>query len=330
MAQILLHIGAHKTGTSFLQRTLEANRRKLAEAEIHYPDLGPNAGHHILVAPWIDVPEIPAHYFGKGGPNGLWDRVVQTGAERNGTLILSAEPFSRGAPQRVNMADLAERLSTFEDVRVLYVARRQPEFLQSLWLQVAKTAARPPAFDNFVANALASGMASGVWLDHAAVLDHVLQGFRPAQVTVWDYDTVREAPGGLLRAFLALADAPELAAELEPVEARQANVSPDPLGFYAAARITRPMRPAPDLVASATHALKARDHRRNTILTRKQYESVLDVFAPSNARLTRMVREFQPEFRFAPEDVRPALRYREELANPDWVRLARAVAKIGQ
>jgi len=123
MARVFLHIGGHKTGTSFLQSMFHRNRALLARDAIHYPDIGPNNAHHALVRPWIVTPDIPDRFFGRAGADGVWERLTDTYAAMAGTLFLSAENFSRVRPTRVDMADLARRLAPFEEVRGL-VARR--------------------------------------------------------------------------------------------------------------------------------------------------------------------------------------------------------------
>jgi len=324
MARLILHIGAHKTGTSYLQRVFFRNRKLLAQHGIHYPDLGPNPAHHILSAPWIDIPEIPASHYGKGGPDGLWQRFVDSHADLPGTVFLSGEPFSRGAPQKVDMPDLARRLSRFEDVRVVYTVRGQPELVQSIWLQVAKTVS-PPPFRAFLRGAMQIRMGSGLWLDHGDVLDHVLTGFAPEQVTLLDYDTIRRGPGGVTQAFLDLIGSDLTADALTPVDAAQSNISPDPLATWIATRISAPHRAPPELIRQVGTALAIPEGRRSSAFTRDEYAALLDLYRPLNEALVRRVSATQPDFAFATPDAPPDLIWRDMVGMAGWAHIARTL-----
>jgi hypothetical protein len=124
MAKVVLHIGAHKTATSYLQDAFYRNRALPESAGLYYPHVGPNNAHHALAAPWLNIRDITDSFYGIRGPEGLWDTVISTYATRPGTVFLSAENFTRCFPKKVDMAELAERLGAFEEVRIVYTMRR--------------------------------------------------------------------------------------------------------------------------------------------------------------------------------------------------------------
>jgi len=161
MARLFLHIGAHKTATSYLQALFHHNRQTLSKAGLHYPFIGPNTAHHSLAASWLDMPDLPPSFFGAEGPDGLWDRaILHPYANRTDTLFLSAENFSRFSPQRVDMADLARRLAVFDEVRIVYTLRAQTEMLASLWVQIARDR-KAPTLRGYLERVLATGMGGG-------------------------------------------------------------------------------------------------------------------------------------------------------------------------
>jgi hypothetical protein len=329
MAHVILHIGAHKTATSFLQRQLFFHRTQLEKHQIYYPDLGPNPAHHILATPWISLPEIDPADLGAGGPDGLWRDLVTTYAHRPGTLFLSAEVFSRAAPEAVNFTDLRSRLAAFDSVQVLYVMRRQPELLQSIWLQVLKSGT-PPPFDRFLAHALRHDLASGLWLDHTRVYEALLQGFDPTQITLWDYDQLRQAPGGVLQAVLDLLQLPLRADGFPALPPQQANPSPDPLASYAAYRLSAPHHPGASLMQRAHQALIHLPKGRHTLFTRSQYQAVLDRFVPLNTQLITRHAPYQPDValtmsRHPPDD----LLWRDQIGNMFWLDLLNQMQKAG-
>lgn len=99
--KLVLHIGAHKTATTTIQRVLAKNRTKVAKFGVWYPaysELFPTMSDHYA---HLDVakglmgdskrftPEKVERFFSK-----LHERAVETpGIE---TVLISAEPFYRG------------------------------------------------------------------------------------------------------------------------------------------------------------------------------------------------------------------------------------------
>lgn len=339
MARLLLHIGAHKTATSYVQRLFHTNRHLLADHGILYPDIGPNRAHHILVTPWISVPEIPEASFGrktlsqrllgKSLPDSFFEDFVRKHARQKGTVFLSAEIFSRAEPQSVDMKDLARRLAPFEDVRIVYTVRHQADYIQSIWLQVAKSG-KAPRFDQFLANALDRKMASGLWVDHGKVIDHVLTGFSPDQLIVLDYETIRRHPEGMAGPFLGLMDSTLRFHDLKDIDRREANISPDPLATWLAHAIRWPSPVKPGLVRNLQLSLdlirERHGKKRTTLYAREEYERVGTVFAEANAGLARWLQTGQPGARLSAPALPENLLFREELTIPDWTALARQAA----
>ncbi|AJE44726.1 hypothetical protein [Celeribacter indicus] len=314
MAHLLLHIGAHKTGTTYVQRTLFRNRARLAEAGVFYPDLGPNPAHHVLTAKWIPDPAFARCLAGAGGIDALWHRVVTGYADREGTLILSGEPFSRLAPARVDFAELAEMVRPFASVRLVYVVRDQVGLIQSVWQQVVKSG-RMPNLANFVDHAIAEGLASGVPVDHGLVLDQVTRGFAPERITFLDYRSARRHPGGVLAAILAAAGLDGLCDGLEAPPPGDRNSSPPPLAHALAARIARPGPATPRLIDTVERVLA--DHfgaRPRSALTLSQIAAIREGFAGRNAALAQRIRAVQPDFALSPDPVET-----EELVTPHHV-----------
>ena len=98
MRRLYLHVGLHKTGTSYLQRLLFENRGLLAEAGLGLgPFQDPASGSHHPILAAIE----------REGPEAVFARAAETPGER---LLISAEELSqemheparlpRGAPRR--------------------------------------------------------------------------------------------------------------------------------------------------------------------------------------------------------------------------------------
>ena len=93
MPRLILHVGAHKTGTSYLQSVFYQNRAVFERSGVYYPAIGPNDAHHALAAVWLNLPDIPARFFGRTGPEGLWQRTMDD-------LLKEMESYERPAPRR--------------------------------------------------------------------------------------------------------------------------------------------------------------------------------------------------------------------------------------
>lgn len=324
MADLILHIGAHKTATSFLQRTLSLNRGLLARHGLIYPKIRHYPAHHILAGPWIDVDGVPPAHYGPGGPDGLWRRFVDDHAGLRGTVLLSAEVFSRAETGRVDMADLARRLDPFDSVRVVYTVRQQPAFLQSIWLQRARSAPVPP-WSAFYRKAMDTGLASGLWLDHGRVWDLLRQGFPPDRITFLDYDTIRRESGGVLGAFLRLAGVSLTADDLKPAPPAQSNISADPLRVLIATRMAEPNPIPDDLIVTLAAARPFGPDRPTSLFTRAEHDALTAAHAPLNEALEARVRPQQPDFAVSPPAVPGDILWRDKLDSRHWARIARSL-----
>ncbi len=325
MAKVFLHIGGHKTGTSFLQSMFHRNRDVLARDAIHYPDIGPNNAHHALVRPWIVTPDIPDRFFGRAGPDGLWERLTNQYADAPGTLFLSAENFSRIRPTRVDMADLARRLAPFEEVQVIYTMRRQTELIPSVWTQVAKSR-KAPGLRRTIGNALKERRVLGVPIDHGSVYAQILEGFAPQQIRLLDYSAICRARGGILGSFLALLGSTLDPAAFRPLDNDQlANVSPDPVAMFMACHIVRGGPPSPLLVEAIRKTVCPGPGKRTSVLTRSEHTIIQGRFADSNRLLAERVQPVQPGFTFDADDGLPPPFCREDITQQTWIDIATAL-----
>lgn len=326
MSRIILHIGTHKTATTTLQQTLHANRVELASSGIIYPDTPPSTGHHILAADWID-PIIPAGFdftMPEGGPTRMWREIADGHAKSDRTVFISAEAFSRGAPKRMDMKAFRALVAPFEKVELVCVLRDQLSYLQSVYMQLLKNRV-PQAFPAFFNESLASGMAAGVWLDFGALYDHVLTGFAPEEVRFMSFNSLKAHPDGVVGAMLDLIPGAPSASSLRAVNGGQSNVSPDPLGGWAACRISAPQKCPPKLIALATRTVKAEfgEDCRTMLYTRQEIERLIAHFEPMNQEFERRVRLIQPDFSLPPLRPKEGDIGRDQIKDSFWVRLAR-------
>ncbi len=128
--RVYLHVGAPKTGTTYLQDRLAANRRDLAEHDVHYP-LGINSSHFRPALDLIDV-----SWGGqRESARGEWERLMDRVRRLDDTVLVSHEILAGARPSQVKraMADLAD-----SEVHLVYSARDIARQIPAEWQEGVK------------------------------------------------------------------------------------------------------------------------------------------------------------------------------------------------
>lgn len=240
MGRLILHIGAHKTATSYMQDVLALNEDLLASRDVIYPNIWPNNAHHVLTAPWR--PEITETTgFTPDDADRWYSKLVRDHGKSDRTVILSAEPYSRCAQGETDFSELAARVEGFDEVVILYVLRHQWELLQSLYLQFTTDWRRPPRFEMMLANAMKETRVAGVPLDHEWVIDHAMKGFGQENIHFASYEKIKDTPAGVMTPIVDLLGWDGLPEGFQPH--KRSNVSADPLATYVAHRLNTNVAP---------------------------------------------------------------------------------------
>ena len=132
---VFLHVGAPKTGTTYLQDRLGLNARSLAAHDVHVPTGSP------LVSPALFQFRAALDLLGQdwggqpGHAAGAWDALARKVRRRSGTVIISHEILAPASPDRVAkvMADLGD-----SEVHVLYSARDLARQVPAAWQESIK------------------------------------------------------------------------------------------------------------------------------------------------------------------------------------------------
>ncbi|MBA2559849.1 MAG: hypothetical protein H0V07_08175 [Propionibacteriales bacterium] len=145
--RVFIHIGAPKTGTTFLQRVLKQNSEAMAQAGVLYPKLRHEA-HHTAV--WALRKTFDDTDKGAAFAN-HWDRLVRQSRGWTGdTVVISSELFcfSRGPT-------LTKVLTAFGDaeVHVVYTARDLIRQVPAVWQEQVKNRQDMP-YQDFLADVL--------------------------------------------------------------------------------------------------------------------------------------------------------------------------------
>jgi hypothetical protein len=127
---VYLHIGAPKTGTTYLQERLYANRVSLAEQGIHYP-VGPEpdmfgAALDLIDRQWGGLREVV---------RGEWDALVGRVAAVRGTAVVSHEILAGATPEQI---ERAKRDLAGVELHLVYSARDIARQIPAEWQESVK------------------------------------------------------------------------------------------------------------------------------------------------------------------------------------------------
>lgn len=137
--RVYLHIGAPKTGTTYVQDRLAVNARTLAANGVHFPSGSP------LVSPGLFQFRAALDLLGQdwGGPpghaEGSWEALVRRTKRRSGTVVVSHEILAPATPNQVAraMRDLAG-----SEIHVVYTVRDLARQLPAAWQESIKQGRR--------------------------------------------------------------------------------------------------------------------------------------------------------------------------------------------
>jgi hypothetical protein len=137
--RVYLHIGAPKTGTTYLQDRLTGNVKTLAEHDVHFPT------GSATVSPGLFQFRAALDLLGQdwGGPaghaRGSWDTLVRKIQRRSGTVIVSHEILAPATPAQVAKA-MRDLRGT--EVHVVYTVRDLARQLPAAWQESIKQGRR--------------------------------------------------------------------------------------------------------------------------------------------------------------------------------------------
>jgi hypothetical protein len=161
----VLHIGAPKTGSTFLQELLWANHDVLTTQGVHM--LGENQGQHYRAG--HDLRGIP---FDPADPGvdwtGAWDRMAERArTSEHSTVVISDEHLAALPPEQVDRAVGSLRP---REIHVVYCTRDLPGLMPSEWQEFVKHGATA-TYDDWAEAVLSSaeeGPGRWFWRVHDA------------------------------------------------------------------------------------------------------------------------------------------------------------------
>ena len=172
MTQLYLHIGPHKTGSTFIQKVFFDHRERLGELGVHYPNLGfaGQFGQHDAVEKVRTLEQQP-----------LQEYLAQfIGGELN---FVSSENFDR-----LNQYEVRKLRNALPgvDVKIVYYYRNHIDLLPSWWQEDVKHGSTVSFFE-YVLPHILRPFASNI-VNPAIVLDLYASVFGKDNIVIIDYN----------------------------------------------------------------------------------------------------------------------------------------------
>ncbi|MCF3643365.1 sulfotransferase domain-containing protein, partial [Rhizobium sp. TRM95111] len=190
--RVVMHIGPHKTGTTYMQANFWHHAKALQERGWLYPAIGERVGiaHHDLAD--------NGHHFLKQEGHAYDDlkRVIEQADERKLNVLLSSEGFRRWKPQHFKAI---RRMIGNRSLEIVYTLRDPYDMFYSFWAQKVKNGATfslPEHMRQHFTDPFASHL-----LNPLIEIEPVLK-LKGARYTVLLYDRLRREKRDICQFFL--------------------------------------------------------------------------------------------------------------------------------
>lgn len=140
--RVYFHIGAPKTGTSYLQELLFRNRSSLESQGILYAASRPSDQFRAM----LDLRGVDWHGHSDPAVSGAWDRIARRSRRWPGTVLFSEESLAVASREQARRAILSVQPA---EVHVVYTVRDLGRMIASAWQQTIRTSGRK-SFDQYL------------------------------------------------------------------------------------------------------------------------------------------------------------------------------------
>ncbi len=197
MTRFIVHIGPHKTGTTYLQAVLHTMRDALHPHGVHIPAI------------WNAAPDVPSHMklvrsIREGDLGTVQAQIADMLANRYEYVVISCEALSRLEPAHI--IQLRALLGS-APVTIVYYVRRATERLPSLWQERVKHGYHE-TLTEFLADHLSRKDKSELW--DSLMIDRYRDVFGVTNIALISYSFLTDSSIDIARHFfsamLALSD----------------------------------------------------------------------------------------------------------------------------
>ena len=272
--QVTIHIGTYKTATSAIQWALARNDRALGRVRAKYAESGLNAPlskHLHLFDRIIDGGYNRQRHLTHKGEDYIGQLLLEVQEPGVDHLLLSEEELSYPSPA---VAQYLSPLQDIANVEIVMVVRRQPEFLESLYLQFLKEPLREltGTFEEFLESDYAR------YGDFGAILAMWEDVFGRESITVMDFDDLRN--GDVVVNFANQVGLPK--GLKGPDHDINPSVTPASAELLRLIAISAPQFPR---MALASLLRQIEPGKGSTLVSPELDERILDMFRDGNAHL---------------------------------------------
>lgn len=199
MKTVILHVGPHKTGSTYIQKILVGNRSGLKQHRITYPNIYFFAlGQHRIV----DVLKTTDDLL-----------TVRNSIEKEFSdfdyCIFSSENF---ANLGISGLERCKEIFRGYEVIVIYFIRRPSERIRSIWQEQVKYGSHQ-TLDSFLVDKLKNPFIKPI-INPAPFLTNIIKSLQPARLAIVDYDSAADE-NALMRYFWKACALENIAGDVE-------------------------------------------------------------------------------------------------------------------
>lgn len=209
---LVCHIGTPKTGSTYLQNTLQGNAEWFLARGILYPDLlSPLSNHVTLFYAASRTLDPSAVAYGlesmeavAGFRSQLSDHIARQIAAAPAhvhTMVMSSENLTgnMGYHDVLQLADLLKPL--FSDIRIVVYLRRQDAAILSMYSEFMRRGYTDQSFEDFLSEAVKTE-ATPPYIQYRRLLEYWQEAFGTEAIRVHLYDRRQMIGGDILQDFL--------------------------------------------------------------------------------------------------------------------------------
>lgn len=272
--RVTIHIGTYKTATSAIQYALARSDRALARVGAKYAESGlnvPLSKHLHLFDRIIDGGYNRQRHLAHRGEDYIGGLLAEAQDPAVEHLLISEEELSYPSP---GIAQYLAPLQDVADVEIVMAVRRQPEFLESLYLQFLKEPLRSltDTFDEFLESDYAA------YGDFTKVIGMWDEVFGADSITVVDFEDLRN--GDVVVNFANMVGLPR--GLKSPDHDINPSVTPAAGELLRLIAVNTPQFPR---MVLASMLRQIEPGKGTTLITAELAERILDMYRESNGQL---------------------------------------------
>lgn len=174
---LILHIGSHKTGSTYLQKVFKDNRVLLQEKSILYPVSGCGIlfGHH----------EIFNAIRSNNNIDSLMRQLTDEHADKYDTIFLSSENFEYLTPDQISRL---VGLFSYNQIKIIYFYRAWTPLCYAMWQEEIKHGATID-YESYCLKHMAYPLASNL-LNYSRIMDNYEKAIGYHNLLIASYDSI--------------------------------------------------------------------------------------------------------------------------------------------